>query len=85
MLPPSSLTRVVDRVVAGGLVARERSGEDIRVVRAHLTDAGRRRVRAAARTHLRGIRQHFSGLLSDEQLRAVAGALGVISSPHQPH
>jgi len=85
MLPPSSLTRVVDRLVAGGLVARDRSSEDSRVVRALLTDAGRTRVRAAARTHLRGIREHFSGRLSDEQLREVAEALGVISGPHAPH
>ncbi len=60
MLSPSSLTRVVDRLVERGLVARDRSTADTRVVHASLTDAGRIRVRAASQTHLRGIRQHFT-------------------------
>jgi DNA-binding MarR family transcriptional regulator len=85
MLPPSSLVRVVDRLVARGLVARDRSDADSRVVHACLTDAGRSRVRRAAGTHLRGIRRHFTGLLTEEQLQAVADALGVISGPHEPH
>lgn len=85
MLSPSSLTRVVDRLVERQLIVRDRSAADSRVVHARLTDAGRTRARAAARTHLRGIRSHFSGHLSDEQLRAVADALGVISGPHEPH
>lgn len=85
MLSPSSLTRVVDRLVTGGLVARERSGDDNRVVFATLTAEGRSRVRAAARTHLRGIREHFTSLLSQSQLRQVADALEVIAGPHQPH
>ena len=85
MLVPSSLVRVVDRLVAGGLVVRERTSPDNRVVHACLTDPGRTRVRAASRTHLRGIREHFSGLLTDEQLAAVADALGVIAGPHVPH
>ena len=85
MLPPSSLTRVMDRVVARQLVARDRSSADNRVVNAQLTDAGRSLVRAAARTHLRGIRAHFTSLLDDEQLRHVAAALQVIAGPHEPH
>lgn len=85
MIPPSSLTRVVDRLVERGLVLRDRSGRDNRVVHAMLTDTGRDTVRRAARTHLRGIREHFSSRLSDEQLRAVADGLGEISGPHEPH
>lgn len=85
MLPPSSLTRAVDRLVKDGLVARERSSHDNRVVHAALTDAGRTRVRRAARTHLRGIREHFSRRLSDEQLHVIAEGLGQISGPHEPH
>jgi DNA-binding MarR family transcriptional regulator len=85
MVPPSSLTRVVDRLVARGLVSRERSGEDNRVVHAALTDMGRRRLRRAARTHLRGIREHFSGRLSDDQLHAVADGLREICGPHEAH
>lgn len=85
MLSPSSLTRVVDRLVERRLVARDRSTADARVVHATLTDAGRVRVRAAARTHLRGVREHFTSLLTDEQLAQVAAALEVTAGPHEPH
>jgi DNA-binding MarR family transcriptional regulator len=85
MVPPSTLTRKIDRLVADGLVERSRSAGDSRVVIVRLTVAGRRTVRRAARTHLRGIREHFSGRLSEEQLDHVAGALEAISGPHRPH
>jgi DNA-binding MarR family transcriptional regulator len=85
MVPPSTLTRKVDRLVADGYVTRERSPSDSRVILAGLTPAGRRLVRRAARTHLRGIRRHFTGRLSSRQLREVADALEVITGPHQPH
>lgn len=85
MLSPSSLTRVVDRLVERELVARARSMSDNRVVHATLTEPGRIRIRAAARTHVRGIRQHYTSLLTDDQLRDVATGLGVIAGPHEPH
>ena len=31
------------------------------------------------------VRDHFTKLLTDEQLRDVAGALEVITGPHEPH
>jgi len=85
MMSPSGLTRVVDRLAEGGLVDRRRDPEDARVVHARLTEEGRDLVRKAARTHVRGIRQHFTGRLSEPQLRDVASALGVIAGPHEPH
>ena len=85
MFSPSGLTRVVDRLEREGLVSRRRDSEDARVVFATLTDKGRERLRAAARTHLRGIREHFTGRLTLAQLRNVASALQVITGPHQPH
>ena len=85
LISPSGLTRVVDGLEEKGLVERRRDAGDARVVRARLTDAGRDKVRRAARTHLRGIREHFTGRLSEAQLRAVAGALQVITGPHVPH
>jgi DNA-binding MarR family transcriptional regulator len=85
MFSPSGLTRVVDRLSAEGLVARRRDPADARVVLAELTSSGRERLKAAARTHLRGIRQHFTGRLTSAQLRDVARALQVITGPHQPH
>lgn len=85
MISPSGLTRAVDRLVSAGMVERERDTSDARVVLARLTEQGREAVRRAARTHLRGIRQHFTGKLTEDQLRQVASALQVITGPHQPH
>jgi DNA-binding MarR family transcriptional regulator len=85
MMSPSGLTRAVDRLVAEGLVDRHRDPKDARAVFAYLTDEGRDRVRKAARTHFRGIREHFSGRLNRTQLRTVASALGTIAGPHEPH
>ena len=85
MFSPSGLTRVVDRLVRDGLVERLRDTADARVVFARLTEKGRDRLRKAAQTHVRGIRQHFTGRLSPRQMRNVAAALEVIAGPHEPH
>lgn len=85
MMSPSGLTRVVDRLVADGLVERERSDADARVMLVRLTNPGRQLLRRAAQTHLRGIREHFTGRLDQGQLRDVALALETITGPHQPH
>ena len=85
MISPSGLTRAVDALSEEGLVTRERASDDARVVHAQLTDAGHDRVRQAAQTHLRGIREHFTGRLTNSQLRHVTEALQIITGPHQPH
>ncbi|HEV8622225.1 MAG TPA: MarR family transcriptional regulator [Actinomycetota bacterium] len=85
MLSPSGVTRLVNRLMVRGFVRREADQDDARATLATLTDEGKRRVRLAARTHLRGIRQHFTGRLSERQLRQVAEALEIITGPHRPH
>lgn len=85
MLSPSGLTRMVDRLVEDGLVRRDRFDDDARVMLVGLTDEGRSVLRRAARTHLRGIREHFTGRLGPAQLRNVASALEAITGPHRPH
>lgn len=85
MISPSGLTRAVDRVVEAGFVTRQRDAADARVVIAELTPIGRATVRRAARTHLRGIREHYTARLSETQLRQVASALQVIAGTHQDH
>jgi DNA-binding MarR family transcriptional regulator len=85
MMSPSGLTRAVDRLVAQGLVRRERSEDDARVMLAQLTDRGRQVLRQAATTHLRGIREHLTGRLTSKQLADVASALEVVAGPHEPH
>jgi DNA-binding MarR family transcriptional regulator len=85
MMSPSGLTRAVDSLVEDRLAARERDADDGRVVFAELTSKGLERIRQASRTHLRGIREHFTGRLSSAQQRSVAAALQVITGPHRPH
>jgi DNA-binding MarR family transcriptional regulator len=85
LLSPSGLTRLVDRLEKRGLVERRPDPDDGRVALARLTQDGHRRSKLAARTHLRGIREQFTGRLSEEHLRNVAAALETISGPHVPH
>jgi DNA-binding MarR family transcriptional regulator len=85
LLSPSGLTRLVDRLVAKGLVERRMDPDDGRAALARLTEEGVRQLRLAARTHLRGIRLHFTGRLSETQLRNVASGLETVTGPHVPH
>jgi DNA-binding MarR family transcriptional regulator len=85
LLSPSGLTRLVDRLADRGLVQRQTQTGDGRVALAALTDKGFGELRKAARTHLRGIREHFTGRLSETQLRNVASGLETIAGPHEPH
>jgi DNA-binding MarR family transcriptional regulator len=75
LLSKSGLTRQVDRMLMAGLVAREADPADRRGVLVSLTDAGLRRLREAAPTHLRGIQQHFASALSESEAFALAGLL----------
>jgi DNA-binding MarR family transcriptional regulator len=71
----SGLTRLVDRMTAAGLVSRERCEDDRRGTFAVLTRGGVARLREAAGVHLRGIHDHFTRHLSDDDVRALTGAL----------
>jgi DNA-binding MarR family transcriptional regulator len=75
LISPSALTRRLDRLVSRGWVARERCPDDARGTFAVLTGEGRRRLEAAAPTHLRGVRSHLVDRLSRPQLKALAQAL----------
>ena len=85
LMSPSGTTRLVDRLVNRGLVERRPDPDDGRVAAAHLTVEGSRYLRKAARTHLRGIREHFTSFLTEKQLVEVAQGLEAISGPHEPH
>lgn len=81
VLTPSGLTRLVDKLVREGLVARERCATDARVVYAVLTADGLRRLKAAYPTHLRGVRAYLIDHLDHGQMEALADALGPIATP----
>lgn len=68
LLSRSGVTRLVDRLEKGGLVARCPVETDGRGVAARLTDAGLDRLRTASRTHLRGIAHYFGDRLDDADL-----------------
>jgi len=51
LLTSGSITTAVQRLEQKGLVRRERSVEDARVVRVHLTDSGRERIKRAFDGH----------------------------------
>lgn len=71
LLSRSGITRLVDRLEKGGLVARCPVESDGRGVAAELTDGGLNRLRTASRTHLRGIAQHFVMPLDDGDQRVL--------------
>ncbi len=68
LLSRSGVTRLVDRLEAGGLVERVTCDTDRRGQWASLTDAGYARLRTASPTHLRGIAAHFLDRLSRQEL-----------------
>jgi len=79
-LTPSGLTRLIDKLVADGLVERLRCDHDARVVYAALTPAGLKRLRDAYPTHLRGVREHFVDRLTPDQLAALEKALSPLTT-----
>ncbi|MEA2651308.1 MAG: hypothetical protein QOI85_1029 [Chloroflexota bacterium] len=80
LLSRSGATRLIDRLVAEGLVERASCESDRRGQWAALTDAGRQRLRAAAPTHLRGVATHFLDRLSPGDLAGLERMLdGVLT------
>jgi DNA-binding MarR family transcriptional regulator len=75
LLSRSGLTRLIDRLQAEGLVRREPSPGDARGTFTVLTRDGLVRLRAAAPVHLAGVREHWLGHFSDDELRELGGLL----------
>ena len=79
LLSRSGVTRLIDRLVADGLVERTACTTDGRGAEAVITDDGRSRVTDAAPTHLRGIRRYFLETVRPEDLRAIERSLGAVA------
>jgi len=71
LLSRSGVTRLVDRLVADGMVERVTCETDRRGQWASLTDAGLERLRHATPTHLRGVAAHFLDRLTGDELGAL--------------
>jgi DNA-binding MarR family transcriptional regulator len=70
------ISRVVSELERAGLVRREPNPDDGRSSFAVITNDGRARLRKAAPAYLAGIEQHFTGHLSDHEVRVLTSALG---------
>ncbi|WP_034216568.1 MarR family winged helix-turn-helix transcriptional regulator [Actinoplanes subtropicus] len=68
-------SRVVDQMVAAGLVTREPNPDDRRSAYATISEAGRARLRAAAPAYLASIRRHFTSRMTPAESATVAAAL----------
>ena len=70
LLESGSMTYVVDKLVSRGLVRRQASGEDRRMVLLGLTAAGRRLMAKIFPPHAAAIRRAVDGLTPRQQERA---------------
>jgi DNA-binding MarR family transcriptional regulator len=68
----SRLSHQISRLESAGLVRRTHCPNDARGVLAELTDKGMALLRAAAPTHVEGVRDHMIDLLTDEERAVLA-------------
>lgn len=79
LLLPSRLSQQVGRLEKQGLVRRDRSSQDKRVVIARITPQGRARLQPALRTYARELRRSYLGPLSRQQMTALGAAARKVS------
>ena len=76
MLTRSGITRLIDGLVAQGLVERVACSSDARISYARLTDTGYDKLACAGATHVAGIDRQFLTHFSPAELAQLAGLLG---------
>ena len=79
-LSPSGLTRRLDGLVRDGLVVREGSADDRRVMLAVLTDAGWERLREVAPLHVASVRRRIFDHLRPAEVTALGSAFRSIAA-----
>lgn len=84
LLSKSGVTRLIDRLVADGLVARSACLSDGRGAEAVLTAAGLDRLRAAGATHLRGIESHFLRVVDPGDVATIERAMRALADQAGP-
>lgn len=75
LLSRSGITRLVDRLVAAGMVERTTCTTDARGAEAALTQRGLDHLRDASRTHLEGVGRLFLDVLEPAEREMLKGAL----------
>jgi DNA-binding MarR family transcriptional regulator len=84
LLSKSGVTRLIDRLVGDGLVERSACLADARGAEAVLTETGLARLRAASRTHLRGIDEHFLSAVEPADLEAIERTMTAVARQAGP-
>ena len=72
LLSRSGMTRLVDRLVDNGLIARDHCTDDGRGCYAVLTERGAEVLETARPTHLDGVRERFLRHFSEDELTSLA-------------
>ncbi|MFF1913657.1 MarR family winged helix-turn-helix transcriptional regulator [Streptomyces sp. NPDC058239] len=80
VLTQSAVSRLCDRLADRGLVTRSRLEEDMRGAMIHLTDAGRKLLRNAARTNAEVVERAFADRLTQTQLDSLREILDQLST-----
>jgi len=75
LLTASGITRLLEGLDRAGFVCKETCQSDARVSYAKLTDAGYAKLKAAGKTHLRGIDELFLSRYSGSELATLAELL----------
>jgi DNA-binding MarR family transcriptional regulator len=76
LLTPSGITRLLAGLERAGYVERGECETDARVSYARLTDEGRDKLRAAAKTHLAGVERVYLDRFSEKERGVLAELLG---------
>jgi DNA-binding MarR family transcriptional regulator len=82
LLTASGITRLLDGLESGGLVAKERCASDARVTYAVLTTAGVRKIEDARESHLADIEELFGSRFSPREREQLAELLGRLPLAH---
>jgi DNA-binding MarR family transcriptional regulator len=80
LLTASGITRLLDGLERTGLVEKAACASDARVSYAKLTPAGRAKLEEAAKTHLTGIEELFTGRFEDDELDRLGELLSRLPS-----
>lgn len=81
-LSKAGITKMMDRLESAGLVVRERSRTDRRVVNAKLTAAGRDKLKRSYELLISWVKTNVSDHLSEKQLLALRDALKALLQGH---
>ena len=81
VLSRTRVSRLVDELVARGLVAKEGHPDDRRSAYAFITKAGLAEFRSSAPVYIRAIEDNFASNLTDQDLLLLSALLGKIQKP----